>query len=209
MKRFTVFAALSLLGGSAALAASPQLKGQYAFTGAAHCINSTTGFTANFQALCADTNQPISNQPNPANPRSSCPGVFAHTFSVEGVRTFNGDGTGAMTGRALSIDVPPNTGSLGASSESFTASFTYTVSNDGTVATQLVPGSFQGNVLTGPRAGQTFTIDQIELDGLVSNNRQAVTIASIDPAVETQQFSNGNTRFRICHRSRVLIWMGN
>lgn len=209
MKRFTAFVALSLLGGSAAFAASPQLKGDYAFTGAAHCINSTTGFTANFQALCADTHQPIGNQPNPANPRSSCPGVFAHTFSVEGVRTFNGDGTGTLTGRSLAIDVPPNTGSLGASSQSFTSSFSYTVLNDGTVETQLVPGSFQGTILTGPRAGQTFTIDQFELDGLVSNNRQAVTIATLDPQVETEHFSNGDTRFRICHRSRSLIWMGN
>jgi hypothetical protein len=209
MKRFVTFVALSLLGGSAALAASPQLKGDYAFTGAAQCINSTTGFTANFQALCADTHQPIGAQPNPANPRNSCPGVFAHGFSVEGVRTFNGDGTGTLSGQSVSIDPPPNTGSLGAASESFTASFTYSVLNDGMVQTQIVPGSFQGTVLTGPRAGQTFTIDQIELDGLVSNNRQALTIASIDPQVETQHFSNGDSRFRICHRSRSLIWMGN
>lgn len=70
-------------------------------------------------------------------------------------------------------------------------------------------GSFHGHFLTGPRAGQTYTIDQITVEGLISNDNKSLVIASVEPLVETQQFSTSEVRYRICHRSRSLIWMGN
>jgi hypothetical protein len=72
-----------------------------------------------------------------------------------------------------------------------------------------VPGSFLGHFLNGPRAGQTFTIDQNNLEGLISNDKKTLVLATVEPTVEKQQFSNGDVRYRICHRSRTLIWMGN
>ena len=205
-------AALVLLGTSSitsAIAAGPQLKGQYGFSGAAHCIQSSVGFNANQEALCGDTHQPISVQPNPSNPRTSCPGVFATTNSVEGIRTFNGNGTGTVQGHDVSLTVPPNNSSISASSDDFSFSFTYTVDDSGGFTSQTVPGSFQGTFVTGPRTGQTFTVDEINVEGLISNDKKSLVIATVEPTVETQQFSNGDVRYRICHRSRSLIWMGN
>lgn len=110
--------------------AGPQLKGRYGFAGAAHCIQSSAGFTASGDALCGDTGQPIS-VPGPSGPRNTCPGVFATTSSVEGVRIFNGDGTGTGHGNNVSLSVPPNSGSISASSDEFSFDFTYTVDDEG------------------------------------------------------------------------------
>ena len=217
MKRlFAAFTALALIG-TAASAAPPQLKGQYAFTGAAHCVSSRAGFTPSpgspglpaYQAICSDTHQPIGVQPYPASPRNTCPGVSSFSFSVQGVRTFNGDGTGSVVGRSVSLDIPPNTGSIGASASYFTSSFTYTIDNAGVLTLLITPGTFQSTVVSGPREGQTFTINQFPLDGFISNDKKQITLSTSDPFVETQQFANGDVSYRICNRSRVLIWMGN
>ena len=210
MQRLSLAIAASALICTSAIctsaSAGPQLKGRYGFSGAAHCIQSSVGFTASGEARCADTGQPI-NVPVPGA-RNTCPGVFATTSSVEGVRTFNGNGTGTGQGANVSLTVPPNSGSISASSDEFSFSFTYSVDGDSFTA-QTVPGSFQGQFLTGPRAGQTYTIDQIMLEGLISNDKKSLVIASTEPLVERQQFSNGDVRYRICHRSRSLIWLGN
>jgi hypothetical protein len=211
MRGIFSFAIATLIGASFAFAAPPQLKGKYAFTGMAHCIGSSVGFNPDGQALCADTHQPISFQPNPGPLRGSCPGVFNFDWSIEGVRTFNGDGTGTIWGRTVSADLIPNAGSLGVSGEDFTSSFTYsfgTVNNATIVFVQAVPNSTQGNITDGPRAGQTFTLDAFSLAGLVSNNKQQLTLATVKPTVETQTFSNGDVSYRMCVRSRTLIWTG-
>ena len=209
MLRLSIGIAASVLICTTA-SAGPQLKGRYGFAGAAHCINSSVGFTASGEALCGDTGQPISVQPNPSNPRNTCPRVFATTNSVEGVRTFNGDGTGTVQGSGVGLTVPPNIASLGSSSDEFSFSFTYSVDDDAeSFTSQLVPGSYQGQILTGGRAGQTYTINQLNVEGLISNDKKSLVIASVEPTVERQQFSNGDVRYRICHRSRSLIRIGN
>jgi hypothetical protein len=195
-----------------ATAEPSNLKGEYAFTGAAHCINSASGgvppspgFDARNEALCSDTGQPI-DFPAPGT-RNACPGVFATTFSIEGVRSFNGDGTGTVKARTVSLTVPTNARSQGASHADIQFSFTYTLDGEGGFTTNLVPGTFVGTVLSGQRAGQTFTIDSVPLAGLISTNGHILTLATVTPNVETQTFSNGDVRKRICHRSRVLTEM--
>jgi hypothetical protein len=208
MKRTLVWtisiAALTWAG--AANAASPKLKGEYAFTGTAACLVSGTPFNPNL------------------TPTSF---TVSTSFSVIGVRKFNGDGTGSIKGRSVSIDPPPRgnvfpapctpatcpLGGISASSADFTAQFTYAVDGDGGFTTLLVPGTFQATVLTGPGAGSTFTIDQFSLAGLISNNHETLTLATDVPAQETQTITPPSdppfTRYRICHRSRVLTRMGN
>jgi hypothetical protein len=207
MQRLLLGIAASVLICTSAIA-GPQLKGQYGFTGTAHCIHSSVGFNSNGEALCGDTGQPI-NVPVPSGPRNTCPGVFALTNSVQGVRTFNGNGTGTGAGGNVSLNVPPNSGSIAASSDEFSFSFTYTVDGDGGFTTETVPGTFVSNILTGLRAGQTLTVDHIKLEGLISNDKKTLLLATGEPNVERQEFSNGDVRYRICHRSRTLIWMGN
>ena len=193
-----------LAWAATAQAAPPELKGQYAFTGTAHCLVSGTPFNANLTPTSFTIQQ---------------------SFSVIGVRTFNGDGTGTIKGRSATIIPPPVTntatippsnplGGINASAAEFTGQFTYAVDDDGGFTSQLVPGTFQGTTISGPGAGSTVTIDQFSLVGLISNNKQTLTLATADPAMETQTITpaGGGTpfnRYRICHRSRVLTWMGN
>lgn len=198
-----VVAGLAYAGNAAADPA--KLKGDYAFSGAASCLNSIPsavapgGFEPDFTAV------DLSRQ-------------FMTTFAAEGVRTFNGDGTGSVKGSTLSITEPPTPGHPGpytcpgcfppgASSQTFTFNFTYTVNSDDTWTTTMVPGSFSGLVLTGPRTGQTFTNTVPPLVGLIGKERKSLTVASLTPAVEAVVFNNGDTFTRICHRSRVLIQM--
>jgi len=124
------------------------LNGDYAFTGEASCLTDLT-------------------------PQD---GRFVVSFSVHGVRTFNGDGTGTLKGRSVGF-------SGGAFSNDFQALFTYDVESDGTFTTQ-VTGQLTGKELTGERAGQTFTIDHFpELSGQISQDHKSLTLAS-DAATE-------------------------
>ncbi len=52
------------------------------------------------------------------------------------------------------------------------------------------------------------TIDLLPFSGLVSQDNKVLTLFSVTPTVETVSFPNGDIWPRICHRSRVLIWMG-
>ena len=132
------------------------LNGDYAFTGEASCLVSNTGFNTDL------------------TPQD---GRFVVSFSVHGVRTFNGDGTGTLKGRSVGF-------SGGAFSSDFQASFTYDVASDGTFTTQ-VTGQLTGKELTGERAGQTFTIDHFpELSGQISQDHKSLTLASDAPTEE-------------------------
>jgi hypothetical protein len=177
---------VSLLWVGIAAASPPQLKGKYAFTGEGSCLSSKEGFNPNLTAIG---------------------GFSSHSFSVQGVRTFKGDGTGTVAGTAVEITPPPFPNPE-ASSETFFFKFTYTVAKDGTITTDLVPGSYLGTFLTGPRTGQTYQIDKFSLSGMASNDNKVLTLATGTTEVETHTFSNGDVRPEICHRSRVLIWLG-
>lgn len=202
--------AVGLVSWGGSEAASPKkLKGEYAFTGTASCLfapgsdpgpgNPTpgkalpnAGFNANQQPLVNAT-------------------AFVTSFSVEGVTVFNGDGTGTFKGTSVSITERPTPGPTGypsfpasASSNTFEASFSYVINADDTFDTQLV-GLLTGTFLSGPRTGQTTSVDRPPMTGLISKDGNTLTLASVVPAVETVTFSNGDVWPRICHRSRVLI----
>jgi len=169
-------------------AADPQtLKGTFGFTGSQACLTSLLGFNANLQAIDGR--------------------VFSSSGNVEGVRIFNGDGTGTVMGSTMSITVPPTPGfQPAAGSDNFTLSFTYNVNADGTWTATNVPGTDQGTILTGPRAGQTFTQENVPtITGLISQDGKTLTSANLEPKVEIIAFSNGDVQPRICHRSRVYI----
>lgn len=175
-----------------ALAAPPQLMGEYAFTGSTGCLWDPNGF-------------------NPATLVPIDDSVYSSSNNVEGVRTFNGDGTGTVRATEVGITPPPPAPGFagpGADAATITFSFTYTVNGDGTFTTQLMPGTFLGTFFQGPRTGQTFTIDKIDLTGQTTNDNKVLTLATVQAEVETVTFSNGDVRPRICHRSRVLTWTG-
>ncbi|QAU46296.1 hypothetical protein [Bradyrhizobium guangzhouense] len=215
---------LGLLAGAGPAAADfdgPQLKGSYGFTGSAECLvapghvgdlsgpgltNPTPGVAlpnAGFQPNL---------RPNDAVPGSSTQ-AFANSFAVEGIRKFNGDGTGTVKGTVVGITIRPTPGPGGfphfppaAGSADFSFSFTYTVNADGTWTSTMVPGSYTETHLTGPRTGQTSTVDAIPpTTGMISADGKTLTAAHVTTAVETHTYSNGDVEPEICHRSRIYI----
>jgi hypothetical protein len=190
MRRSSVWAILGVLllwtGAVDADDFNQLLHGDYAFTGEATCLVALGGFSSTLTPLPG--------------------GRFVVSFSVQGVRTFNGDGTGTLSGRSVSIthsDNPVQGGS--AAANDFVASFTYSVAPDRTF-TSAVTGPLTGTFVAGPRTGQTFSIDPFPLvAGMIAQDNKNLTLAHPEPTVETQTFSNGDVHPRICHRSRILL----
>ena len=212
---------VALTAAGSAFADSPKLKGAYGFTGTAACLVAP--------GHVGDPNGPPLNNPTPGvalansgfqpnlRPNDAVPGsssqAFARSFSVEGIRTFNGNGTGTVKGTAVGIVTRPTPGPGGfphfppaASSAEFTFAFTYTVAADGSWTGAMVPGSYSESHLTGPRTGQTSTVDAIPpVTGMVSQDGKTLIAAHVTTAVETHTYSNGDVDPQICHRSRVFI----
>jgi hypothetical protein len=214
-----------LTAAGSAFADSPKLKGAYGFTGTAACLvapghvpdplNPTSGL-----ALPNSGFQP-SLRPKDAIPNQA-QNSFARSFSVEGIRTFDGDGNGTVKGTAVGIVTRPTPGPTGfpnfppaASSAEFSFSFTYTVNADGSWTSAMVPGSYLETHVTGPRShfnpanlgvDQTSTVDAIPpVTGMVSQDGKTLIAAHVTTAVETHTYSNGDVDPQICHRSRVFI----
>jgi hypothetical protein len=132
--------------------------------------------------------------------------TFGDSLVQEGVRTFNGDGTGTVTANSMTITIPAATPSAGASS--FTSSFKYTTGDD----TWAIAGggTLTGTVTSGSRAGQTFTITNTPpATGRISKNKSVLTYDVIKPTVELITYFAGSvpvaTYHRICNRSAVLM----
>ena len=194
---------------ASAAADSPSLKGSYGFTGTAACLvapgNSGTGTSSNPSGPAGFNGslQPLDNSNS-----------FSHSFSVEGIRKFDGNGTGTVNGTAVNITVRPTPGPppavpafpASASTSNFSFKFTYTVNGDGSFSTAMVPGTYSETFTAGPRAGQTATTDAIPpFTGLISQDGSTLIVAHTDATVETTTYSNGDVWPEICHRSRVLI----
>jgi hypothetical protein len=218
---FAISLSVFTLGYAAsAFADAPKLKGSYGFTGAASCLvapghvgdpngaplpNPTPGV-----ALPNSGFQP-NLRPNDALTGSSQ--SYDYAFGVEGIRKFNGDGTGTVKGTVVSVTGRPTPGPGGfphfppaAGSSDFSFSFTYTVGSDGSWTGTMVPGSYTETHLTGPRAGQTSTVDAIPpVAGMISRDGETLIGAQVTTVVETHTYSNGDVEPEICNRTRVYI----
>jgi hypothetical protein len=205
---------------ASAAAEPPKLKGSYGFTGAADCLVAP-GFAGN------PSGAPIANPtPGVALPNSGFQSnlrpndavigptqSYVYSFGVEGIRKFNGDGTGTVKGTAVAVTGRPTPGPGGyphfppaAGSSNFSFSFTYTFAGDGSWTATMVPGSYSETHLTGPRAGQTSNIDAIPpVTGMVSRDGETLIAAQITTVVETHTYSNGDVDPQICDRTRVYI----
>jgi hypothetical protein len=193
---------IAFMCAGTAIADSPELKGEYVQAGTTGCLNApgsnptTSGFDSNLVPYDVEH-------------------AFSVSFNVQGIWTFHGDGTGTIMDHhgpswtimatTVSIGHPPQFPSFkpGASSNKYSASFAYTVQNDGTFTAQI--SGLSGTFLTGGRTGQTFTVDAIGVTGLIGANAKTLTFGSVQPAVETMRFSNGDVFPRICHRAHVLV----
>lgn len=197
-----------------------KLKGSYGFTGSHSClvapgqVSSPTG--ANPTPGVALPNSGFNAQLQPND--STTPGVQSNSFTtntaVIGIRTFYGNGTGTVKGTAVSVVGRPTPGPAptfprfppSASGSEFSFKFTYTVDRDGGWTAQMVPGSYTSTFTSGPRTGQTATVDAIPpIAGMTSNENKTLIAAHTAPTVETHTYSNGDVWPQICNRSRVFI----
>src|SRR5689334_15101257 len=170
------------LAGVGSAAAEPNIKGSFGFTGTAACLVAV-GHVGD-----PNTSPPMANPtPGVALPNAGfnanlqpndTPGSEAFSFSnaVEGIRTFDGHGHGTVKGSTVGITVRPTPGPGGfphfppaAGSADFSFQFTYTVDGNGGWTATMVPGSYLQTYLTGPRTGQTSTVDAIPpVTGMIS-----------------------------------------
>jgi hypothetical protein len=210
----------TLAWATGAVADSPNLKGSYGFTGTAACLVAP-GHVGDPNGAPLPNPSPgiaLANSGFQPNLRPNDPGSsYSRSFSVEGIRQFNGDGTGTVKGTAVGIVGRPTPGPGGfphfppaASSADFSFSFTYTVDGDGSWTSAMVPGSYIENFTTGPRAGESAAVDAIPpVTGMISEDGKTLIIAHLAPTVEIHTYSNGDVDPEICHRSRVLIKLKN
>ncbi len=229
-RTFAVAALVVAAACTTASADSPQIKGSYAFTGTAACLVSPGQWDLGVAGLTANPNPGVlapgsgfntKLQPNditlvgPTGPGSDQQS-FTRSFSVFGIRTFDGNGHGHVSGTSVGIDGRPTPGPTGwphfppsAGSGKFDFDFTYTVDGNGGWTATMVPGSYTETFLSGPRTGQTATVDAIPpITGAVSNDGKTLiaahTVETLQ-TVETRTFSNGDVWPELCHRSRVFI----
>lgn len=200
MRRLLICSMIALMSAASATADSKQLKGAYAFTGSADCIVTDKGFNSFHQV----------------NPPGG-PQAGNLSFSVIGVRTFDGKGNGTVKGTAFGITPRPTLNAAfapAAGTAEFSFSFTYSVDGEGGWTSAMVLGSFKATHVTGPRStenpanlvNQTSTIDEIPpIVGLISDNAKTLIAAHTTPKVETVTYSDGDVEQRICHRSRVFV----
>ena len=211
------FAASSVFAASgAALAASPKLKGTYAETGETVCLISTTVRGPQTPPAPGPVTpsgfNPDTLQPNQLTLQNGAVlTAFSSLFliSVNGVRTFDGQGGGTHQSRNVSISSSPNIFPNGfipnGADTDIVGTFTYDEADDGTISLQ---DETLGTVVSGPRAGQTAT-NRFQLTGRASNNRDSLVFASDVSRIETVSFSNGDVQQRLCKRSRTLIRTGD
>jgi hypothetical protein len=130
-------------------------------------------------------------------------GVSVGLFTFNGTRTFHSDGTGTSSFISHSI----NAGTLGPETDSAVVdAFSYALNGDGSWTRAIDPGSWKGTILNGPRAGMTFSIDQLpKSTGFVSDAAGTLTEVTNELVLETSTFSDGIVTHRVCQRSFVLI----
>jgi hypothetical protein len=166
------------------------IRGVYAATGSGTCLIAPLGFT-NFV-------------PNG--------GLYmTMTFTMEGVFTFYGDGTGhierphapvVIHNSSLGVPFP----SAGDSKDS--SDFTYKVEGGGKVTLTQVPGSHSGEFTDGPLKGFIYHNENRNWWGTVSPDGKTITLNSGFPDIITSPSSEPEEGL-ICNGSAVLIWQHN
>ena len=175
--------------------ADDNLKGHYAVAGSQMCLIAPSGFANDSKG-----------NPTIANGNDS----VASANNFQGRFTFNGDGTGSVSGTFVSILPPaPESRNLKAvvGAGTFSYSFTLTPAANNSFSTTMTPGTYQGTINSGPRAGQQFTIDSGHRVFQVSNDQTRGTVATRTPDVEHITYSDPSqtSLARICFASGSLV----
>lgn len=193
IKRLAVAGGMALALSAAAEARDFErlLRGEYAFTGEATCLLNAAGFNPDLTPVATGTFPVIVS------------------FSINGVRIFNGDGTGTLRAKIVGLTHPFVTPALfvnrgGGQANDLTGTFTYDVTSSLKITLNTV--TLGGTATGGTRSGQTFTVTSVPpLEGRISEDLDGITLAHDEAGIETLTWSNGDAQQRICHRSRILL----
>lgn len=168
------------------------LKGDYHFSRTRTCIRAADGFdTGNQLALIG-------------------PGTTA-TDAAQGTSHYNGDGTGTVTGRLLTINHNATaSGNKPVTQVDFTCTLTYAVHTDDTFTEML---TCTGSFIAGSGTGSTFTATVIEQKGLFAKGRKSFVFGSVNPDIETitvtPPVGPDITFEAICNRSGTAFKFGS
>ena len=183
-----------LMFASSAMAQSRThtLKGDFAFSGSGVCIISP--------AIFFPTYQPPAGFSADLRPLGFTNVI---TFSAQGVRTFNGDGTGSVTARLVTVPI-----SGAASANDVSGQFTYSVAADRTLT--IDDGPFHSVPVAGPGVGQQQMVSDFPTYiGRLSSDGRSLTFATFNPGVEvvTRLVPAPElvAQVRICHRASNAI----
>ena len=171
-----------------------KVTGEYAVTAGMSCL--FTPFPPGF-----------TNNATPTAPAGS------NSITLQGIFTFNHDGTGRMDSTGVAIFPPPafpNTFPH-ASAFHFSFTFTYDVTDDNTITIDADENSFQVTYDTGP--GFPFTADKYSLSGVVSGDHKTLTLGSPTTLIQTMTIHLPSPAppvimNMICNGSYVLTRLG-
>lgn len=162
-----------------------RLRGDYFFSRTRTCVQNMNGFGTNFQMMAAGN---------------------TFTDAARGVRRYNGGGQGSIVdGHLLLVDhTGTSVSSFPVAENTFTCNLTYAVNPDGSF-TEIA--SCSGTILSGFRAGQTFTAIGIQMRGQITAGGRTLLLDDTSANVETITFSGGPpfTLQRVCNRSGTAV----
>jgi hypothetical protein len=177
-----------------------QLKGDYAFTSTSACAVSSAIVTPTSYTLPAGFSPTLV----PLGPTTD------NSSSSTGVGTFNGDGTGTIVARTVSLGSPVNSGAV--SALDVVIPFAYSVAPDRTLTIEQGPSL--NTFVAGQRVGQQNSSSDVPtLVGHLSSDGKSIVFGTFDPGVETltrvsPPVPNPIEAVRICHRSFTGVRIG-
>lgn len=185
---FVVIAAMAMFIAATMASADDNkwkaFHGKYAATSLGSCFLTGTGFYPDLTAI----------DPTYVSPNSN---------TSLTIWTFHPDGTGTAQGRGVGLNAWYPYIAAGSANE-ISWQFTYNITHDGTITTDLIPETYEGTFLQGPSKGLTFTFDKISDSGMVSQDHKTITLGTVTEDVVKFTRSNGTVLYGICFYGRVL-----
>ena len=134
-----------------------------------------------------------------------------NSYNEQDIWTFNADGTGTVEGKRVQLYfgpspyLPPN---ADISTVQFSYNIKYNLKHDGTISTELIPGTFYGETIQGgpPIPNLTFTFEPISDSGMVSVDQKTITLGTVKAEIGRINILNGLMLMdSACTGGRVLI----
>ncbi len=173
MRRVLFWSIVAVIPMTGVAAADDNLKGTYSFAATQVCLSAPAGFAADSKG----------------NPTISIGNTNISVVNSEGQITYNGDGTGKVSGTFVTTVPPPNPLGASISAGTVSYSFTYTPVSNHESRVTFTPGTYQGTLTAGPAAGQEFSIDVGSRTLRVSSDRKRITSKVTTPYVEKITFT--------------------